>query len=212
MLSHNHSRVRLSKSRFMAGVQCLKRLYFQVHHPEFAVHPDESALAKLQQGQEVGKLARQAFPGGVLVEAGEIKLSEAINQTAQLAADPGIHTIFEGTFRQDNIVVRTDILAREPRGGWRLVEVKASTDVKKHHPYDVAIQQFVLDASAIQASPGLMHLNRDYVYNGRNYDLDTLFKIQDVGPEIEKLRGKLPEMVRQQRIALSRAGPPDIGP
>ena len=31
--SHN---MNLSKSRFMAGLQCLKRLYLQVHEPDLA--------------------------------------------------------------------------------------------------------------------------------------------------------------------------------
>lgn len=29
--------IKLSKSRFVAGCQCLKRLYWQVHEPELAV-------------------------------------------------------------------------------------------------------------------------------------------------------------------------------
>jgi predicted RecB family nuclease len=196
----------------MAGVQCLKRLYFQVHHPEFAGEPEESTQATMRQGQEVGELAREAFPGGVLVEVGELKLSDAIKQTSQLVADPNVQSIFEGTFEQDDIVVRTDILARRPRGGWRLVEVKASTEVKEHHPYDVGIQHYVLKAAHIEASPCLMHLNRDYVYNGREYDLGRLFKIHELKPEIEKVRGQLPEMIRQQRLVLSLPDQPEIEP
>lgn len=30
----------ISKSTFIAGVQCLKRLYLQVHGPELAAMPD----------------------------------------------------------------------------------------------------------------------------------------------------------------------------
>ncbi|HXH51245.1 MAG TPA: DUF2779 domain-containing protein, partial [Terriglobia bacterium] len=163
-------------------------------------------------GREVGELARGAFPGGVLVKVDDLKFSEAINQTSQLVADQNVQTIFEGTFKHDNIVVRTDILSRAPRDRWRLVEVKASTDVKEHHPYDVGIQQFVLDAAHIETSPCLMHLNRDYVYNGREYNLRRLFKIEEIGTKIDKLRGKLPEIVRQQRLVLSRPDPPDIEP
>jgi hypothetical protein len=59
--------VRISKSRFMAGTQCLKRLYLLVHQPELAAEPDASAEAIFQQGREVGMLARQLFPGGVEV-------------------------------------------------------------------------------------------------------------------------------------------------
>ncbi len=61
--------VRLSKSRFIAGCQCLKRLYFQVHQPELAAEPDAAADAIIEQGREVGLLARQMFPGGVEVRS-----------------------------------------------------------------------------------------------------------------------------------------------
>src|SRR6266699_3552419 len=35
----------ISKSKFVAGVQCLKRLYLIVHEPELAARPDESEQA-----------------------------------------------------------------------------------------------------------------------------------------------------------------------
>jgi hypothetical protein len=31
--------MKISKSKFCAGVQCLKRLYWQVHEPELATQP-----------------------------------------------------------------------------------------------------------------------------------------------------------------------------
>jgi len=59
--------MRISKSKFVAGVQCLKRLYWQVHEPELAAEPDAAAEAIIQQGREVGLIARQLFPGWVEV-------------------------------------------------------------------------------------------------------------------------------------------------
>jgi len=49
--------MRLSKSRFTAGLQCHKRLYLQVHQPELAAEPDESTQARFDQGIEVGRFA-----------------------------------------------------------------------------------------------------------------------------------------------------------
>ncbi len=43
----------LSKSKFMAGWQCLKRLYLEVHQPGLAAEPDEQSLAVFEQGYEV---------------------------------------------------------------------------------------------------------------------------------------------------------------
>jgi hypothetical protein len=104
--------VRLSKSKFVAGVQCLKRLYFQVYEPQLAAEPGEAAEAIFEQGAEVGRLARQRFPGGVLVDAGIDNLEHALAQTAALMADPGVPAIFEATFRHAGVLVRVDVLER----------------------------------------------------------------------------------------------------
>jgi hypothetical protein len=37
--------MRISKSKFMAGRQCLKCLYFEVHQPELATEPDAAREA-----------------------------------------------------------------------------------------------------------------------------------------------------------------------
>jgi len=61
--------VRISKSKFVAGCQCPKRLYFQVHQPELAAEPGAASEAVMEQGREVGLLARQLSPGGVEVSS-----------------------------------------------------------------------------------------------------------------------------------------------
>jgi hypothetical protein len=55
--------VTISKSRFLAGRQCLKRLYFEVHQPDLAAEPDGAAEAIMDQGREVGLLARRIDVG-----------------------------------------------------------------------------------------------------------------------------------------------------
>jgi hypothetical protein len=73
--SHNGSHgisipPRLSKSKYLSGLQCPKRLYLEVHHPALATPPDASTQAILDMGTEIGILAQQRFRGGVLVKAG----------------------------------------------------------------------------------------------------------------------------------------------
>ena len=41
--------MKISKSKFVAGVQCLKRLYFQVHQPELAAQSDTGRV-RLRSG------------------------------------------------------------------------------------------------------------------------------------------------------------------
>ena len=148
----------------------------------------------------------------MLAETGTKRPSEDIRRTEELSADDRIQAVFEGTFQHDNILVQTDVLTRRPHGGWRLIEVKSSTKVKEHHPYDVGIQQYVLDALQIETSPRLMHLNPDYVYNGQALQLDKLFVISDIEGEVEKLLDQLPDLIRQQRAILSQPAAPEIEP
>src|ERR1039458_10434220 len=116
--------MRISKSKFVAGCQCLKRLYWQVHEPELAAEPDAATEAIMAQGQEVGLLARQLFPGGIEVGS-DGGLDQAIRTTRELVANPAVPAIFEGVFEHDGVLVRVDVLHRRRDGRWRLVEVRS---------------------------------------------------------------------------------------
>src|SRR5580658_427814 len=85
----------ISKSKFVAGCQCLKRVYLQVHEPELAAEPDGTGNAVIEQGREIGMLARKLFPSGIEVD-GSTGLKQAIRTTRQLIANPEIPAIFEG--------------------------------------------------------------------------------------------------------------------
>ncbi len=202
----------LSKSKFMAGLQCLKRLYLEVYQPELAAEPDEGTRAVMEQGQEVGRLARKMFPGGLLIEAGHEELDKALALTAQAVAKDKVPALFEATFQHDNVLVRADILERQSKGKWRLIEVKSATQIKEHYVYDVAIQRLVLEGCRLKVMPCLMHLNREYVYNGKRYELEKLFRIEDLTDQTAALTKDVRELIREQREVLAQKEPPDIEP
>jgi hypothetical protein len=129
----------LSKTKYCAGLQCLKRLYLLVHSPELAPERDAAADAIIQQGREVGMLARTLFPGGVEVDCSR-GLADAIRTTRELVGNPEVRAIFEAVFEHQNVLVKVDILDRRRDGRWRLIEVKSTTDVRDHHIEDVGIQ------------------------------------------------------------------------
>ena len=111
----------------MAGLQCLKRLYLQVHKPDLAGELDATSQAVIEQGQEVGRLAQKMFPGGVRIEAGHEELDKALALTAQVMANGQVPALFEAAFQYDHVLVRADILERHAKGEWRLIEVKSRT-------------------------------------------------------------------------------------
>src|SRR6266481_3782766 len=97
----------ITKSRYLAGMQCLKRLYLIAYSPELAAQPDESHQAIIDQGQEVGLLARQMFPGGVVVDGRNRE--EAIRATRELIDNPSVPAIFEVAFEHRDVFVLVDI-------------------------------------------------------------------------------------------------------
>jgi predicted RecB family nuclease len=203
--------MRISKSKFVAGVQCLKRLYLEVHQPELAAEPGAATEAIIEQGREVGMLARSLFPGGIEVDCSG-GLGEAIRATRELVADPDIPAIFEAVFEHQNVLVKVDILNRRRDGRWRLIEVKSTTYVRDHHLEDVAIQYRVVCRSGLDvASACLAHVNRNYV-RGESIDAKRFFKIRNLTRRVQRLQPKLTFQLRSEFTILSMSKAPDIAP
>ncbi len=209
---------RLSKSKFLAGLQCHKRLYLDIHAPELATAPDDSTQAILDMGTDVGALARQRFPGGVLVETGHRHSSEALQRTAELVNNPQVPAIFEGAFRWDGVLVRVDVLERVAgsdgrAGGWRLIEVKSSSRVKDVHVADLAIQSIVLKGAGIPlTSVCLLHVNTQYVYPGGEVDVTQLFTMVELTERVTQRCEEIPDQLAAMKKMLAEATPPAIEP
>src|SRR5271156_3684355 len=202
--------MRISKSKFVAGVQCLKRLYLQVHQPGLAAELAEASKAVIKQGHQVGLVAQKAFPGGVIVEAGPTDLAQAIKTTRELVARSEAPAIFEATFQHEGVLVRTDVLKRSGRLGHRLIEVKSATDMKPHYAYDIGIQRHVLTGADVEIKQAsLMHLNREYVFDGKEYDVSQLFVIADLKTKESVSDGEISDRLKEQFRVLNRNKPPD---
>ena len=199
----------ISKSKFVAGCQCLKRLYWQVHEPELGGVPDAAAVAIMEQGREVGKLARLLFAGGVEVRSGDPE--QAIRITRELIANPEVPAIFEAAFENGGVFVRVDILHRRRDGRWRLIEVKSTADLKEQHLDDVAIQYRVVSRSGLDlASACLAHVNRNYVFQGGSIDVWRFFKIKNLTQRVDRLLPKLTFLLRSELRVLVMPKAPDI--
>lgn len=171
----------LSKSRFMAGLQCLKRLYLETYARELADLPDPASQAVLDSGTRVGELARQRFPGGVLIDEPYYRHADAVTATAKAMRDGGAPHLYEAAFDFEGIRTRVDVLSRNEGGGYDLVEVKSSTSAKDEHVWDATFQFAVLEGAGVSVSRVfVMHLDKTYVYPGGEYDLDSLFRLEDV--------------------------------
>ena len=175
----------LSKSRFIAGLQCLKRLYLECNHRDLAdpVSPERQAI--FDSGTAVGELARRRFPGGILVEEEYFEHTQAVQTTEELLLDPSLPALYEAAFTSDGVRTRVDVLSRVNDLEFDLVEVKSGTRVKDEHIWDVAIQTHVVEGSGVTIRRAyLMHIDNTYVYQGGDHDLDQLFSREDVTDEV----------------------------
>ena len=171
----------LSKSRFQSGLQCLKRLYLECYNRELADEIGPALQAVFDTGNAVGEKARERFPGGRLVDESHLEHARAVETTRTLLGDASIPSLYEAAVTFENIRTRFDVLVRRDGQRFDLVEVKSSTGVKDEHITDVAIQLYAAEGSGIAVDKAyLMHLNREYVYQGGEHDLQQLFTLADV--------------------------------
>ena len=104
----------------------------------------------ISQGNEVGELARQLYPEGVLIDEDHQNIDKAVVRT-QMEIQNGAKAIFEGAFLFKNVVVRVDILVKNSDYSFDLIEVKGSSKFKeKEHLPDCTIQAYVLQQSGIR--------------------------------------------------------------
>ncbi len=158
----------------------------------------------IEQGSEVGVLARQQFPEGMLI--GGKNSRDAVRQT-QTAIEGGHTCLFEAAFLFDNLLVRCDLLQKQASGAWDIIEVKSSTDVKEDHLHELAFQLYVVTGQGLPVQhTHLMHINRNCVAP----DLSNLFLTEETTSEGNALLPNIPERVTSFRTILTQDTELDI--
>jgi hypothetical protein len=201
----------LSKSRLIAWRQCPRRLWLEVNRPDLRL--DDTAIRqRFAVGHQVGALARDLLPGGVLIGA-EDDLATALADTQQALDLLPDKPLFEPAFQHDGLLVRIDLLLPEDTAGrhHHLVEVKSTASVKDYHLPDAATQAWVAGQAGLDLSRvSIAHLDTSFVYPG-NGDYCGLFHWSDVTRRIAPLLEQVPDWATEARVVLA-GGQPDIEP
>jgi len=196
---------RLSKSRYVSGLQCPKMLWWKVHEPDAPeLAADDRLQAIFTRGQRIGELARAQVPGGVLIDLPYHDLEGRVAATARALAG-GARVVYEASFLEDGVFVAVDILERRD-DGFVLVEVKSALDVKDKHLPDVAVQTHVVRRAGLTVKRAeVMHLNREC----RHPDLSNLFVRENVTSLTRPALRAVPKQITSLLATL--AGPlPDV--
>lgn len=203
----------LSKSRFLAGLQCPLRLWHECYNLDLASQVSPAQQAVFDTGHEVGRLATRLYPGGILIEEDYLHHEEAVQTTLKAMKSPNVRAIYEAGFINDGVRIRVDILERLDHGKWNLIEVKSSTSEKDVHLPDVAVQYHVLEGSGLDIEQViLIHVNNRYVYDGENLDLGQLFSRSDMTRKALIYRNQIPSLLAGYKDMLAKPEQPEIRP
>ncbi len=180
----------------MAGLQCRKRLWFEVNQPLTA---PLVATVPMLLGRAFDVAVQKLAPGVVISR--EAGMPSAIAETKRVwpsfmadgRAGGGSSVLYQAAFRAGDLAVITDILRRDG-AGCGLVEVKASTSVKPEHVVDAAFQAAVLRAAKIPVeSVSVGNVDNTFVLT-RVGEYAGLLKEEDITAAVE---ARLPEVVEQ---------------
>ncbi len=183
----------LSKSRFVSGNQCEKKLFFDIYRKDLkpAITPEQQK--KFDTGHLLGHLAQSVFPRGIDATEGiNGNWSLAIERTKTLIENK-CKTIYEATFSTSNSFAALDILHQTEGELWA-IEVKSSASVKEYHLIDAAFQLYVMNQVGVYPDKFyLMHINSQYVKSGE-INASELFHLEEI---TEVVRNKQEETKRK---------------
>ena len=203
----------LSKSTFLMGRQCSKLLWFRYNAKDQIPAPDEATQAVFDQGNEVGALAHQLFPGGIEIDTAPGDFDGAIRRTNE--ALKLRRPIYEATFAHGGGYARVDILVPVAGHAWDLVEVKSTTSLKEDvHLPDIAFQAYVLTGAGIKLRKCfLAHINGEFVRRGE-INPQKFFTLEDVTKPVSAMTRDIEEQIEaMQRVIRAKAHPEiQIGP
>ena len=203
----------LSKSTFMYGCQCEKRLFLCKFRPELRNPEDERKQAILESGTNVGLLARDLFKGGEDASPPDFySYDKSIAKTKKLI-ESGAKVIYEAAFQFNEVMCALEILVNK-KDKWYAYEVKGSTSVKEQYVQDAALQYHVITNSGLELEDiSIVYLNNEYTRIGE-LDIKQLFSIESVLEPVIERQDSITEKIEELKAMLSLGKEPqvDIGP
>jgi hypothetical protein len=199
----------LSKSTFVRGIQCHKSLYLNKYHPELRDELSPKQEAIFERGTAVGKHAQKLFPDGIDVSPESYyDFSTSLKKTQEMIHD-GANILYEAAFQYDGVLAVIDILCKDTEG-WKLYEVKSSTNVSETHILDASLQYHVITHSGTQlVDIFVVYINNEYIRQ-RELETTSLFNSVSVLNEVNENQKFVQENISVLKEILKGKNVPDI--
>jgi len=196
----------LSKSLYLRGLQCPKSLFLCKSGVEG--RRSAAAKARLDAGTDVGRIARDLFPGGTEIPYQGVPIREQITRTKALIEEDAT-VLYEPAFCHDGVFVKVDIL-RKVENRWNIYEVKSTTDVKDVHVQDGAIQAYVVRGAGLHVSrTHIVHIDSSYVRKG-GIEPGKLFSVADITADISGMDDEIRDNIEAFKTVLRSGQAPDV--
>jgi len=200
----------ISKSRFVSGVQCEKKLYYDIYRKDLKHPISEQQEELFSSGHFIGQLAQQLYPNGKdATPESYFDFSSSFESTKQWINN-GVETIYEAAFFYDEVMAALDILHLQNGERWA-IEVKSSTDVKDYHITDASLQYWVMNNAGFKPDKFfLMHVNNKFIKNG-SIDPKEFFTLNDITERvIAKQDEVIKNVIRLKNVVNNREAEPEV--
>lgn len=205
----------LSKTSFLAGLQCHKSLWYYKHRKDLRPKVTPELQAIFDRGHEFGRLAQGIFPGGVDCSPAEYwNWAPSIEKTKMIIESGSNTTLYEAAFQEEGVLAAVDILHNAPNGEWHAFEVKSTTGVKEIHIPDVAVQLWVMRKSGLDVKDySVLFINNEYTRQG-HLDVQELCATESVFDLAMEMQDEIEDKVAELKlVAKSKEEPTvEIGP
>ena len=188
---------KLTKSKITSGLQCKKKLWFDVHQPL-----KKTKKATFERGERFNEIIRKHY---TKIHGKELNLSgtwdDLVSKTKDAIKSDDIKVIYEGTFEYLDTQVRTDVLIRK-ENGWELLEAKSSTEIKYEHYPDISIQSFIVRKCLREfgqelVSCKVIHINKDFTLD-KSKDYKNLINDEnDISENIVEFEKEIPSYINE---------------
>jgi len=179
----------LTKSLYLAGLQCPKQLFYLLNSENSEVNSFQQKIFDV--GEDVGVLATSLFSSGIKVTTDSF--SDNINETKKLINSSKV--LFEAGFLVGDLFSRADILVYT-NNGWDIIEVKSSASVKEINIHDVSFQKYVYEKAGLKINNCyLMHIDTSYVLDNE-LEVDKLFKKVNITSKVKQYSSGIEDRIK----------------
>lgn len=142
--------MKITKQLFLNTISCTTLGWHSKRSKEQGEELSLDAQFRIDEGNQIGELAREIFPNGKLIP---LKNSEtAFLETKEIMQNSDTKHIFEATFIHENFVTKADVLTRNENETWDLVEVKSSVNDKDEFIDDMAYTTMIIENCGVKVN------------------------------------------------------------